>query len=83
MASKTVQLNENTFTKLDTGTATAIDAQNVSRVTVFVRFSATEPTKGDGGFELNPGDAVVRNGHADDMWGICEGAVTAGVEVGE
>lgn len=83
MASKNVLLNSATYTKLDTTLESAIDAQNVSSVTVFIRFAGSQPTLGDGGYELNPGDAVVRNGHTGDMWGICEVAPTADVEVGE
>lgn len=82
MASKTVALNNTTYTKLDTGAASALDVQNVSTVTVKVRFAAAQPS-GDVGFILDPNDIIERGSKTNDMWAICIGAASANVEVGE
>jgi len=84
MASKTVTLNDAAYTKLDTGAASALDVQNLSTVTVRVRFAASQPAATPiVGFTLDPADLLERGSKTNDMWGICVGATAADVEVGE
>ena len=84
MASKTVTLVDSSYTKLDTGAASALDVQNLSPVTVRVRFAASQPAATPiVGFILDPSDIVERGSKTNDMWAIAVGAAKADVEVGE
>jgi len=84
MASKTVTLSDSAYTKLDTGAASALDVQNLSVVTVRVRFASSEPAASPiVGFILDPTDLIERGSKTNDMWAICVGATAADVEVGE
>ena len=72
MASKSVALTLGTYTQLDTGADTAIDAQNTSSVhSVKVIFAATIPAVGAAGaFVLRPGQAIPRLTKTDLMWAL-------------
>jgi len=84
MASKTVTLSNTAYTKLDTGAASAFSVQNLSPVTVRVRFAAAEPNATPiVGFLLDPANILERGSKTNDMWGIAVSATKADVEVGE
>lgn len=84
MASKQVTLNNAAYTKLDTTAASALAVQNISSVTVRVRFAASDPgVSAIVGFILDPSDTLERGTKTNDIWAICVGATAADVEVGE
>ena len=84
MASKTVTLTSTAYTKLDTGAASALSVQNLSPVTVRIRFAAAQPNASPiVGFTLDPSNTLERGTKANDMWAIAVGAAKADVEVGE
>ncbi len=60
---------ELTYTKLDSGAANAIDMVNTDEeFPMEVVFSATLPAEDSIGYPVPPGDGVVRNGHAGNMY---------------
>ena len=85
MASKQVKLNSSTYTKLDTGSATAFDCQNISgRSPVRIIFSASLPDPDAVGYYYLEGhQAVLRDGKTDDMYGRSDREGATFVTVGE
>jgi hypothetical protein len=84
MVTKVVELNRDTFTKLDTGTGTAIDMQTIDDSVVTVVFATSQPAPTTRGFIARTERGVVRNGHTGDMWAILGGGrFSADVVVGE
>ena len=81
MASKKVNLVAGVYTRLDTGTDTAIDAQNRSaQSNVKIIFAATIPAlDADGDYLLAPSQAIPRNGKTGLMWALPIGPIAADV----
>lgn len=82
MASKIVAINNTSYTKLDTGTDTAILAQVLTNATVGFIFSASAPADSAAPhIRLNYDQAVQRNGATGDIYAksIDAGNVNIGV----
>lgn len=84
MASKNVALSSTAYTKLDTGSASAVLVQNVGDAVVRIIFASSEPAVNDlGYFVLQPGAGVPRDQMTGDMYARAAGAGLARVTVGE
>ncbi len=84
MASKNVKLSTTVYTKLDTGTDTAILCQNVGSSPVRVVFASALPGALETAFfRLNPGQALPRDSMTGNMNAIAELEAGANVTVGE
>lgn len=84
MASKNVALSSTAYTKLDTGSASAVLVQNVGDAVVRVIFAASEPGVNDlGYFVLQPGAGIPRDQMTSDMYARAASAGLARVTVGE
>ena len=85
MATKTVTLSSTAYTKLDTGTDTALDMQNVSDSRVRVIFKGSLPGVDDTDFYiLKSMEGVSRDGKTGDMYALSKGpSAVVEVTVGE
>lgn len=84
MATKTVDLNNTEYLKLDTGSGTALDCQNTSYKEVRIVLAAAEPAITETAYyTLQQGQGISRDGKAGDMWGYSPVKATAAVTVGE
>jgi hypothetical protein len=84
VATKTVNLSNTAYTKLDTGAATAIDFQNTSSTRIRVVMAASLPAPDETAFYyVNGYQGVSRDGKADDFYAMSDQALTATVTVGE
>lgn len=71
MASKSVTLSSSAYTKLDTGSATALLVQNNTTYPVGVIFAASAPALDAGGrFVVQPGQGLARDSMTSDMYAI-------------
>ena len=84
MASKSVTLSKTEYTKLDTGSSTAILMQNTGDTNVHVVFASSLPAVSVASFfVLPPGGAIIRDQMTGDMYGLAAGNGLARVTVGE
>jgi hypothetical protein len=84
MASKSVPLSTTVYTKLDTGTDTAVVAQNRGASNVRIVFSASLPAfDSEADFLLKPGQALARDSMVGNMNALAETPDGAKVTVGE
>lgn len=84
MASKSVTLSMTAYTKLDTGTASAILIQNAGDAPVRVVLAASLPAASSAAyFVLQPGDGMPRDQMTGDMYAMADSSGLARVTVGE
>lgn len=84
MASKNVPLSTTVYTKLDTGTDTAVVAQNTGSSVIRIVFSSGLPAfDAENYFRLKPGQALPRDSMTGNMNAMAETLDGAKVTVGE
>ena len=84
MATKSVLVNNTSYTLLDSSTESAVWIQNVSRDEVRIVFSATQPAITATAFgKLFPNQALIREGVTGDMWAISVDSAGSFITVAE
>lgn len=84
MASKHVAPSPTGYTKLDTGSASAILIQNVGGTDIRVIFASSTPAAtATGWFLLTPGQAIARDSMTNDAYAMAVTSELARVAVGE
>ena len=84
MASKHVTLSATVYTKLDTGSASAVLIQNVGCAPLRIIFASSTPALNDTGwFILQPGQGIARDTMTNDAYALAVTSESARAVVGE
>lgn len=85
MATKSVKINNQEYTKLDSFPESAVDMQNISKHPVRVIFSTSgKPEKtAKNHYNMDPGQGIPRDGKTGDMYALLMGTGNAYITVGE